>query len=156
MYILGEGINNQTLMVPLFPTQSVWTKGEVIFANRQFSLPNRRDLSPLVEEFKHFFRHVRFPLKKIHNNGRDLAYCCLRRKGGGGKIMFIDSKVYEEDFYVDYDKILTVNLDSHEYTMTRHNDISLRKIAAKEEKNLYMTLQANHGNIIVEKTLDGD
>jgi hypothetical protein len=40
--------------------------------------------------------------------------------------------------------------------MTRHKDIGLRKIAAKEEKNLYMTLQANHGNIIVEKTLDGD
>lgn len=90
MYILGEGMNNQTLMVLLFPTQSVWTKGEVIFSSRQFSLPVRRDRYPLIEELTYFVRHARFPLNKIHNSGRDLAYCCLRRKGGGGKIMLVD------------------------------------------------------------------
>jgi hypothetical protein len=66
--------------------------------------------------------------------------------------MLVDSKIYGEDFYVDYGKILAVNLDCSEYTITRHKGINLRKLRVKEQiknKHLSIAIQAKQGNMII-------
>lgn len=40
-----------------------------------------------------------------------MAYFCLRRRFGGGKVLYLQEEVYNEQFIVDFSKILTINCD---------------------------------------------
>lgn len=52
---------------------------------------------------------------KLNNNGPDLAYFCIRRRNGGGKILYLDYETYKQNFLFDFSKLLTINIDPIEY-----------------------------------------
>ena len=52
------------------------------------------------------------PPKKVKNTERTIAYYCLRRIGGGGKILHLSQATYGTEFVVDYFKLLTINCPS--------------------------------------------
>ena len=61
-------------------------------------------------------------------------YCCLRRRNGGGKIIFLNESVYKEEFYINYNKLLTINYDTSKYELSRCPELSsLSKIKVVED-----------------------
>lgn len=62
----------------------------------------------------------RMPMK-LDNNDVDMAYFCIRRRNGGGKILHIDCQVYGETFLWNMTKLLTINHDPINYTLSTLN-----------------------------------
>ena len=52
---------------------------------------------------------------KLNNAGPDLAYFSIRKRNGGGKILYLDYKTYRQNFNFDFSKLLVINIDPIEY-----------------------------------------
>ena len=84
--------------------------------------------------FLNYVKLNRIPARKLANTSSDLAYYCIRCKGGGGKILFLEESVYGEKFLFDYDKLLTINIDTDEYSLSNERTLTyLSKIIFKDK-----------------------
>lgn len=55
---------------------------------------------------------------KLNNAGPDLAYFSIRKRNGGGKILYLDYKTYRQNFNFDFSKLLVINVDPIEYELS--------------------------------------
>ena len=93
---------------------------------------------------------------KLGNNGLEMAYFCIRRRGGGGKILHLDSSVYGETFVWDMNKLLTINHDPINYEVESLPNLpylSRLKLKNIEDQTVRVCLQSNPGHLIYEKSL---
>jgi hypothetical protein len=142
------------MTVLLEPGRSIWYRGEIIASNRPY-LNTRRANGFDIEQFLHFLKLKWRVPAKLHNIGPDMAYFCIRRRLGGGKILYLDETVYRDNFIIDLSTLLTINCDPMELSVQSVALIpNLSSFTFKDKRmELSMALQANPGNMIYEKSL---
>ena len=88
---INESSINQMLTVLLQPTQTIWYWGEIIASNRPYSNRDGQGFNNFdLDRITHYLKMKwRMPMK-LDNNDVDMAYFCIRRRNGGGKILHID------------------------------------------------------------------
>lgn len=96
----------------------MWYRGQIIASNRPYS--NQENINNLIdnvdiERLLHYFKLRGNITMKLNNVGPDLAYFCIRRRNGGGKILYLDYNTYKQNFLFDFSKLLTINIDPIEY-----------------------------------------
>lgn len=93
---------------------------------------------------------------KLDNTALEMAYFCIRRRGGGGKILHLDSRIYKETFVFDMNKLLTINQDPLNYeldTLPVLPYLSKFKFKGPLDRSLCICIQASPGHLIYEKSL---
>lgn len=65
-------------------------KGEIVASNRPLYKENHAPVDNLDQIFLGYRKLNKIPPTKIINSSIDIAYYCIRRKGGGGKILYLN------------------------------------------------------------------
>lgn len=75
----------------LEPNQSLFFQGEIVVSNRLYSNQDLFKLDKIdVDRLMHYVKHRWSMPYKLSNSGPDMAYFCIRRRGGGGKILYLE------------------------------------------------------------------
>lgn len=102
----------------LEPGEVMWYRGQIIAANRPYS--NQQNINNLIDNVDiqrllHYLKLRGNITMKLNNAGPDLAYFSIRKRNGGGKILYLDYKTYRQNFNFDFSKLLVINIDPIEY-----------------------------------------
>jgi hypothetical protein len=87
----------------------MFVRGKIIYSNLELTneyigYPN------LYEFFKEFISSGFNPMRKVHNTKDHICYIGL--SNGGGKLLTIDSDLYENDMFVNPKRIILANVNN--------------------------------------------
>lgn len=148
---INEDTINQVLTVHLQPGQSIWSWGEIIASNRPLFTNTNQDFD--MTKMMDYLKFKLHPPTKLKNTEQTLAYYCIRKKNGGGKILHLSEDVYEGSFIFQPSNLLTINCAPDKFTLEPYSKLpKLSFVKLKDgpkSQSVSLTLQAGAGNIIL-------